>query len=252
MPTVAAAAPRFSGVIDATGAYSYTKITNPTPPPAKKQLHLNQFGGSGSALATFSQNWNVQLNASYELLAGSGHSDIFSVGADGYWRDPKGAIGLSLSYGNVGAPAAPYFSTTKDLETYGVFGEYYPFERLTLHWKVGGASGAVGGGYGALGIVWYDSPDLAVHVDSNFTAFRSGHDWWNIAPEFDFLPFHTFPMTIYAGYDFTKISGGAGHVQTIFWGLRYHFGSYDSLVAIDRNGPLQWNGQMTPGGRLKF
>jgi len=250
VPSLARGA-EFSAVIDATGAYSYTKLANPTPPPAQKQVHINQFGGSGAALVTFNQYFNVQMNAGYTKLAGTGSSDLFAVAIDAYWRDRKGAIGLSLGYGDVGAPAAPYFSGSKNLEIYGLFGEYYPFDRLTLHWKVGGASGVVGGGYGGAGIVWYDSPDLALHIDTNFTAFRSGHDWWSLAPTLEFLPFSNFPLTVYAGYDRTWITGG-NHLQTVFTGLRYHFGRYSNLVSIDRNGPTQWDGRMTPGGQLKF
>ncbi len=243
LPGTAQALPQITGLIDATGAY--TKVNTGAS-------HLDQFGGHGSVLASMPPGWNVQLNAGYERLAGTGGSDLFVVSTDLFWRDRKGAIGVSAGYADVGAPAAPYFSAAKNLETYGVFGEYFPYQSLTLQWKVGGATGVVGGGYGGVGIVWYDSPDLAMHIESNLTAFRSGHDWWNINASLEYLPFHNTPVSIFLGYDFTRISGASNHVQTMFWGLKYHIGRGDSLVVYDRTGPLQWNGKMTPGGQLKF
>jgi hypothetical protein len=236
-----------SGVIDATGAYSRAdRIVVP-----KSRGHINQYAISGSLLMNFQPGWNAQINLGYDHYAHGGQSNIFTIGSDLYWRDRKGTIGLSLAYNDSDAPATPIFTTRKDFETWGVFGEYYPFSGLTLGWKAGGVTGTVGGGYGGAEIIWYENEDLAVHLTGNMAAFRTGNDWWSMGGTLDYLPFSAFPMSFYVGYDYTRISGG-NRLNTIFWGLRYHFGDTRSLTTMDRSGPQQWTGGMTPGGRLRF
>jgi len=117
----------------------------------------------------------------------------------------------------------------------------------------GGTTGATGQAslYGAGGLTYYDSPDLAFHTEMNFSAYTSGQDWTNVNSGVEYLPFGSIPLSFYAGYDWTNISSG-GTASTFFGGIKIHFGSGRRLVDYQRGGPAEWTGIAAPGAGLKF
>ncbi len=69
-------------------------------------------------------------------------ADLWSAGGTMFFRDNKGTIGLSGSYFAADAPPRRSSPGKKSVESYGFFGEYYPFRSLTLMVKGGGTSEA--------------------------------------------------------------------------------------------------------------
>ena len=192
---------------------------------------------------------NFQLEGGDDFYFAIKHNDahLWNAGGSLFWRDNKGTIGISGSYFSVDAPALPLFAREKTIESYGAFGEYYVFENLTLQIKGGGTTGPEGSSsvYGGGGLTFYESRDFALHTELNFTSFTSGHDFTDVRSEVEYLPFNSIPLSLYAGYDYTAVSG-ASYVSTLLAGLKVHFGQGRALSTYNRTGPVEWNGTARP------
>lgn len=241
----------FSGLID--GGFTYSRDTRNAVGSA---IDTDQYTLHGALLYTFDNpGFGFQIDGQNNYYFGIKHNeaDLWSTGGTMFFRDDKGTIGLSGSYFAADAPAAPFFSGKKSLESYGFFGEYYPFRSLTLMVKGGGTSGPVGlaSYFGGGGLTWYEYPDLAFHTEVNFTSFTSGEDWTDYNASLDYLPFRSMPMSISLGYDHAIVAG-VGYTSAFFASLKFHFGQGNALVDYDRTGPVQYTGNATPGSNLKF
>ena len=113
----------------------------------------------------------------------------------------------------------------ESIESFGFFGEYYPFRSLTLMMKGGGTSGPVGTSsyYGGAGFTYYDGPDLAFHVEGNFTSFTGDSNWTDFNASVEYMPFDSIPLSFSAGDDHALISGFTGTTNSVFAGIKYHF-----------------------------
>jgi hypothetical protein len=246
-PLAVFAADDFSGLLD-TG-FAYNDVVG------GEGGHADQYDARGAVLYTFDNpGLAVQLEGSDDWFASPGRIDhLWSAGGDAFWRDSKGTIGLSASYAGSDGAIKPLFETRTAIESYGFFGEYYVARSLTLQIKGGGTAGDAGSSsyYGGGGLTFYDSPDLAFHAEANFTSFVAGRDLTDIDSSLEYLPFGSVPVSLYAGYDWTNISGG-GYVSTVFAGLKFRFGPGYALADDQRSGPIEWTGNAAPGVRLKF
>jgi hypothetical protein len=238
----------FSGLLDGNFTYSRDRIGS--------SIDTDQYTGHGALLYTFDNpGFGIQIEGQDNVYFGIRHNDahLWSAGGTVFFRDNKGTIGLSGSYFSVDAPAAPFFPGKKSIESYGAFGEWYPFHNLTLQAKGGGTSGPVGlaSFFAGGGITFYDGPDLAVHAEINFTSFSSGNDWTDYNASVDYLPFNSVPVSVSLGYDHSLVAG-VGYTSSFFAALKYHFGEGRVLVDYDRTGPVQYTGNATPGSNLRF
>ncbi len=248
VPAMASASDDISALLDGGFAYNDTHTG--------ADQHADQYSMRGSALFSFDNpGLGLQLDGANDWYADptNGTSHLWSGGADAFWRDGKGTIGLSASYFRVDQPAFPFFRIARAIESYGFFGEYYASSDLTVQIKGGGTTGATGAAslYGGGGLTYYDSPDLAFHTEMNFNAYTSGRDWTSIDSNVEYLPFGSFPLSLYAGYDWTNFSA-AGYASTFFAGVKLRFGADRTLVGYHRSGPVEWTGNATPGANLKF
>jgi hypothetical protein len=127
------------------------------------------------------------------------------------------------------------------------------FENLTLQIKGGGTTGPKGSTslYGGGGLTFYESHDFSLHTEVNFTSFTSGHNWTDVRAQVEYLPFNAVPVSLYAGYDYTAVSGG-DYASTFLAGLKFHFGQGRALSTYNRIGPVEWTGIGSPGGNVKF
>jgi hypothetical protein len=249
-PVMALANPweNFSGLLD--GGYAYSRI------PLAHAVDSDQYTVQGSLLyAIDSPGLNVQFDGGNNFYFALPHNDahMWNAGGSLFWRDNKGTFGVSGSYFSVDAPALPLFAEKKSIASFGFFGEYYAFGNLTLQIRGGGTTGPTGStsGYGGGGLTFYESPDLALHTEVNFTSFTSGHDWTDIRAEIDYLPFNYIPVSLYAGYDHTAVSYG-DRATTLLAGLRIHFGQGRVLSTYNRTGPTEWTGIGSPGANIRF
>jgi len=252
-PAVAAAAQDlsgFSGLLSGDFIYARTRS-------GANVADSDQYVGQGSLLYTFDNpGFAAQVDVTDDFYFGvpTQESHIWSTGGSLFWRDNKGTIGVSGSYFAADAPADPLFSTKKSVESYGIFGEYYVAQNFTLQARGGGTEGGGVGlqaWYGGGGFTWYDNPDLAVHVEGNFTTFSSGKDWTGVQGSVEYLPFESMPASFYIGYDYASISHG-GDSASVFLGFTWHLGWGRSLADYQRTGPIQWTGDAKPGANLKF
>lgn len=250
-----AAANDFSALFDTN--FAYTRVPS-APKQGLHALDTDQYTFKLAGLYTFDNpGFGVQLEGQDDFHYGIKFNlaHLWSAGGNFFWRDNKGTIGISASYFAVDAPALPLFPGKTSIESYGVFGEYYVFDNLTLQAKGGGSTGGVGAAsvYGSAGLTWYDSPDLAVHMSATFTSYTSSNNWTNVDATVEYLPFRSVPVSLYMGYDFTNISGlGYTKTSTFLGGFKIHFGQGSKLVDYQRTGPLEWTGASTPGANLKF
>jgi hypothetical protein len=238
----------FSGLLDGNFTYSNDRIG--------PKIDTNQYTGHGALTYTFDNpGFGVQVDAQDNYYFGIKHNEanLWSAGGSVFFRDNKGTIGLSGSYFSVDAPASPFFTGKKSIESYGAFGEWYPFHNLTLQLKGGGTSGPVGTAsvFGGAGLTFYDGPDLSVHTEINFTSFTSGNDWTDYNAGIEYMPFHSLPMSFTLGYDHALVAG-VGYTSSFFAGMKFHFGEGRALADYDRTGPIQYSGNATPGSNLKF
>jgi hypothetical protein len=241
----------FSGLID--GNFTYSRDTRNAVGSA---IDTDQYTAHGVLLYTFDNpGFGFQVEGQNNFYFGIKHNaaDLWSAGGTAFFRDDKGTIGLSGSYFAADAPAAPFFPGKKSIESYGFFGEYYPFRSLTLTVKGGGTSGPVGlaSYFGGGGLTWYEYPDLAFHTEINFTSFTSGDDWTDYKAGIEYLPFSAMPVSVEFGYDHAIVAK-VGYTSAFFASLKFHFGQGRSLVDYDRTGPVQYTGNATPGSNLKF
>ncbi|HWA91723.1 MAG TPA: hypothetical protein VG889_16920 [Rhizomicrobium sp.] len=252
-----ASAGDFSALFD-TG-FTYTRV-----PSAPKQLlpalDTDQYTFKLAGLYTFDNpGFAVQLEGMDDFHYGTKFNlaHLWNAGGDFFFRDNKGTVGLSISYFGVDAPALPLFPTKTSLESYGAFGEWYVFDNLTLQAKGGATTGSgVSRGdsvYGSGGFTFYDSPDVALHMDVGYTSYKSANNWVDIDTSIEYLPFNSVPVSLYLGYDFVNISGlGYAKASTFFGGFKVHFGQGETLRDYQRTGPIEWTGNSTPGANLKF
>lgn len=245
----------FTALVD--GEFAYTRVPS-SPAQGLHSVDTDQYTFKAAGLYTFDNpGFGIQIEGQDDFYFGSKFnlSHLWSAGGSIFFRDNKGTIGLSGSYSAVDAPAPPLFATKTSVEAYGIFGEYYIFDNLTLQAKGGGTTGAVGEAsiYAGGGLTWYDSPDLAFHAEANFTSYTRANNWANINSSVEYLPFRSLPMSLYVGYDFVNISGlGYTKTNTFFGGLKFHFGEGRVLSDYQRTGPIEWTGNSQPGANLKF
>jgi hypothetical protein len=239
----------FSGLLDGTYTYSRTKAKG-------FAIDSDQYTFHGALTYTFDNpGFGIQVEGSDDFYFAIKHNlaHLWSAGGSAFWRDDKGAIGITGSYFSVDAPAAPLFSGKKSIESGGFFGEWYALHSLTLEVRGGATSGPVGlaSEFISGGFIWYESPDLALHSEVNFTAFTSGKDWADYNANIEYMPLHSVPMGIYLGYDHAIIAA-TGYSSTFYAGLKWHFGPGRSLIDYERTGSIEWTGNDIPGGNLKF
>lgn len=244
-----------SGYLDGNYTYSNDRVG-----PA---VDSNQYTVRGALTYTFDNpGFGFQIDGQDNFYFGPKYdlAHLWSAGGSLFFRDDKGTIGLSGSYFSVDDVALPLFTGKTSIESYGFFGEYYPFRTLTLQIKGGGTTGPVGltSYYGGGGLTYYDGPDLSAHIEANVTSFQGHGTWTDFNASLEYLPFHSIPMSFYAGYDHAIVAGLGGTATSgtgtsaLFAGIRYHFGAGHVLADYDRTGPVQYTGNATPGANLKF
>jgi hypothetical protein len=206
--------------------------------------NLDNFHANGSALWSWSNNWNAQGNFSFDSF----RDDPFGVsswklGGAGFWRNPnEGMIGGEIHYqaidSGVGADGIDLrgrgelfltditvgahlgYSTYDDVDGWqlGAYGQYYASPQLGLR----------------LGV---DYGDWDADPASPFNDF----DTWSLDGEAEYL-FADCDTSIYAGLGFGSFDADFGP-DTDFWrigaGVRVHFGTDGSLMKRNREEPLR-------------
>jgi len=205
----------------------------------------NDWSGGLAALFSFDQpGVNLQIGGGEDHLSISGVSlDLLNAGGDLFWRDNKGTFGASFRYSTVSKSGVNLHYVT-----YGLFGEWYTARNLSLRFNGGGLngtftgfgfSGNATGGYGSVGAEYYPIPDLGISASYQYVGI-SGARVHTIGIQAEYLISHTYPLSLAIGYNHQGTNGG--DINSFGVHLRYRFGTEGSLVSIDRNGPVSWDG----------
>ncbi|HXJ02658.1 MAG TPA: hypothetical protein VNH44_15665 [Micropepsaceae bacterium] len=210
--------------------------------------HADTWGLNGAGAFGLGMNDLAgQINGGYHRLSVSGaDADIWDIGGSAYWAPGFGRAGASVAYttANFGGSGS---GIDAHATTYGVFGEYFLNDAITVGAKGGGADGKVNlsgfgsgsgsGGYVGGELTGYAMPDLALKGTIDYVDLSGGHlTSYGINAEYLFS--EATPISLYGGYVRSDLSNNAGHVDTWMVGLKFYTGGPGSLVTHQRTETL--------------
>jgi hypothetical protein len=202
--------------------------------------------GGASALIGFGRpGFGVQVDgAGGHVDVDDGSANQWSGALHGFWRDAKGAVGLSSGYGSLNV-----LSIDANAFEYGAFGDWFVRDDLSLRFRGGGLrfklhdEKAASGWYGGTGAAYYVVPDLSLAAEADYikldaVKFATG----NFGIEY--LISRSYPISagISYSYDSADFGGDGINGHGFMVRLKYRFGASGSLVDCDRTGPLSWTG----------
>lgn len=165
--------------------------------------------------------------------------DTWTSGGALTWREPAFAFGVAGDYKSSRLIGADFNSGS-----YGVVGEFYLAQDITLRLNGGGLSGSFAGvykdgGYYGGGASYYVLPNLSLNVHGDYASV-SALRWTNFEAGVEYLPCDTLPVSISTAYTQGNINaaGFSAHSDGLMVRLSYHLGEGNSLVGFDRSGPL--------------
>lgn len=191
----------------------------------------------------------VQADGGYHRLHinGLGDGDIWDFNGSAFGLVNKGGrIGATVGYNNLSGSG-----NSAHITNYGLFGEWWASQDLTLAGKVGGFDGnLIGNGYygGATG-KYYVMPDADLYVALDHTHFNSNNNETDYTVGGEYLLSETTPVAVYGGYTYSNVAGA--HADTFFIGLHWYCnGDSGASALVDRQraaGTLGWDTGMTAG-----
>ena len=235
-PAMAAAPMGFAGTL--SGAYGSSSCDGCDSTDAWT------IGGSG-AFGLGTGDFGAQVDASYNSVS---DVDVFGLGGSLFWAPAMGRAGATIFWGT-----ADESGVNVDALTYGVFGEWYAGNAITIGVKGGGLSlsadayglsDSESGGYVGAALTGYIIPNLALQGDITFSSVAD-LDTTNYGIGAEFLISEMVPISIFGGYSRSNVEffGVDADVDTWMIGLRFYAGSGGpTLVDKHRNGTLGWAG----------
>lgn len=206
---------------------------------------VNQWNANGSAVLTIDNpGMNIQVNTGNAALKTSGNdTDIWSYGADAYWRDYAGAFGVNFTQDTF------VTSTGHDFYSGGFFGEFYALSNVTLRAKGGRVQGDQDGWYGSTGLVFYPMNQIAISITGDYSHFKdNGPKVTDGTLQIEYLPVREVPVSLAIGYTYARyqhLSSGFGGDSNIFSvAVKAYFGGvgHGGLIDYQRNGATSWDG----------
>ena len=205
---------------------------------------IDSWGLNGSgAFGLGTNNLAGQIDAGYHNVSSGGADvDLWNVGGKVFWSGMMSRIGVSLDYVSLDASGVD-----GDVTSYGAFGEYYASDAITLRLKGGGlsVSGSVAGltasengGYVGGAIVGYIVPNFALAGTVDHADVSGLHlTTYGVSAEYLFS--EAMPISVYAGYGNSELSGGAGDIDEFFIGVKFYTNTNGTtLVDRHRNGSV--------------
>jgi hypothetical protein len=209
-------------------------------------VHLD---GSGASVDGYDFNGAVNLpfhwsqfsvegNVGYEGIA-FGH--VLDVGGSLVWTEPEWRLAASGIFNQAAGGL--------NESTYGVGGEWYPLDWLTVSAQGGGITGDISGSYVGGTIKGYVMPDLSAQGFITYTSLSLIHET-DYGAKGEWLPWEDCPLAVHAEYERSEISGfGSVGFNLFMVGLTLHLDSGSApltLVQHDRTGTLDTIGPIHP------
>jgi hypothetical protein len=247
-PAFAAPAPAPSPSIEPSGemdgGYSYIWANN-------NSRGVNNWNLNGAVMVPVASNWGVQANAGYNSLSQSGiNEDTGSVAGHVFYSQNWGRFGGSVAYSNTTVS-----NLSLDVTSYGVFGDWYAGDRVTVSARGGGISGTArasgvsanlsGGGYAGAQIVGYAMPNLAINGTVDYVTLPLHHNpiqGTTVGIGGEYLFSQSLPISLSAGYSNTQLRfrGVTASDNAVTVSLKYYFGGSGSLEDHQRTGSENW------------
>ncbi|HTQ14953.1 MAG TPA: hypothetical protein VMH86_13845 [Rhizomicrobium sp.] len=232
---VPAGATNFDGVF--SGDYSHLD--------ANGGGSANSWGASGSGAFGLGGDWAGEIDGGYHNLNGSGTNvDLWDVDGSVMWRTMQGRAGLVVGYDDASGGGVSINATN-----YGAFGEWYASPHFTVGAKGGwfNANHGVDGDYVGAAVTGYIMPNLSLSGGYDYTHlnhFGNENDW-SVTGEWMFS--QTMPVSVYAGYTNTKISGGGPTIDTWTVGIKLYTDPMPgSMEDRQRSGAATWGTSWRP------
>ena len=243
---VPAEAPGIAGTFG--GGYQYTDFGG----DISEDIWANSFFGDSAIVMPLGDSmFNVQIDGAYNNHRLSVDSDDFTVevwhvGGALFYRDPSwGLLGIDGAFGGIDFDG-------ESIDTYrvGVRGEAYVGDTATLSARAGyvnlsGFGDQIDGPYIDLGASIYVTPNLALKPEFEYMNLSSGGDSVDLyavgaEAEFGLDELTGVPVALFGGARYGELSdSGDSLTQTHgFVGIRFYFGSGNTLIDHHRSGSL--------------
>jgi hypothetical protein len=203
------------------------------------------------------------------VLASTVKSDAtdWKYGGDVFWRDHVGMIGFNGTAESTNAdistsvvtttaiingkttvspPVLSVTTTRQNVESVGMFGEFFVLPQLTLRGKGGWITGDYAGYYGDSSVVYYPYRQLAIGLSADYVRTEHTFGTKSATASLEYLPIPSMPFSLalqytYAQNDGSTINSHGG--ENILGGvLRIYFGNRgSSLRDYQRNEVATWD-----------
>jgi len=202
----------------------------------------SDYGVSGSGAFGFgASNWAGEVDGGYHHSSGDGFdSDNWNIDGSVMYRGMWGRAGGVVGYTSVNGSGLDINATN-----YGGFAEWYAGHAFTVGVKGGGfnADHGLNGDYVGVALTGYVMPDFALrgaYDYAHLSHFGNENDW---SAQGEWLVSERTPISIYAGYTNSRISGFGGSDTSNIWmvGIKYYCDNGPStLVDRQRSGAATW------------
>lgn len=234
----------FHGTV--SGNYAHTDASNGGG-------NWDSYGIDGSgAIGLGMSDLNAEIDASYHHATVVGIDlNSYRIGGTLFYAPSGGAIdgrvGATFNYDYLDADIG-----SGHVNNYGGFAEWYLNHTFTFSAKGGGfdASGNVDGYYLGAQIKAYVCPDIALsgsidHAKINTYSFANETDY---TFEGEWMFTDNLPLSVYAGYAASDLSGTSSNLDTYFIGLRLYTdgNGATSLRDRQRTGNIGWAVSFAP------
>ncbi|MGY9105499.1 MAG: hypothetical protein ACKVG0_02980, partial [Alphaproteobacteria bacterium] len=204
--------------------------------------NLDTYLGKLGASIKLGSGFGVQGNFLFGTGDGGGNNvDVLGVGGAVTYRDianMSSRFAAGVQYYNIDFAGFDVNNTD-----YGVGGEVYLSEMITFAARGGGFSASFNtdGFYLGGDVTFYPIPNLSARFNLDYANISPGGDIANYGGELEFIPFSTFPVSIFGGYDRTDLSGGGGDIDTWRIGLKAYIGTTGdpTLTSYQRHEPIR-------------
>jgi hypothetical protein len=210
----------------------------------------NSYGVSGSGIFGFGSSLAGEVDGGYHHLSGGG-SDTNDWNVDGslIWRGMWGRAGAVIGYNSSDAGGG---GGNLNVTNYGGFAEWYAGHAFTVGVKGGGfsASHATDGDYIGVAVTGYVMPDLALSGGYDYTHLQHAgneNDW---SANAEWLVSESTPISIYAGYTNSRLTGFGGGETINVWGggIKFYLDQPGPATLVDRQraGAATWGTSFGP------
>ncbi|MGH6871017.1 MAG: hypothetical protein ACREHE_05865 [Rhizomicrobium sp.] len=204
----------------------------------------NEWGASGSGAFGLGTDWAGEIDGGYHNLSSSGANvDVWNIDGAVMWRGAQGRIGALVGYNDGSGGGLDVHATN-----YGAFGEWYA-SNFTLGLKGGGfsANHSVDGDYAGAGVTGYITPNLSLSGDYDYTHFKGLGNENDYSATAEWMFSQTTPVSVYASYTNSKISGGGPTINTWTIGIKLYTDPMPGTMEDrQRNGAATWGTTWRP------